>query len=314
MSIRPFTEHDYRPVAAIWNAAYPYKTTADEWRQQDAKRPKHLVLKRYVLEHGGEAVGYGSFQHSEDSFHPQKFWLGPVVAPEQQGRGYGRALFEYLLGELEPYRPTELRDFSREDWTRKNRFLSERGFAEELRSFESRLDVAAFDPAPFAGLEQTLQDKGVEIKTYADLAYDPERDRKIYDLHTTLDLDVPMTGAYTKPTFERFASYHWEDERFVPEGYLVAVAGDDYVGLSELFVSEADDKLHTGLTGVRREQRRKGVALGLKVKGVEFAREYGAPEIKTWNEANNAPMLAINARLGFVRQPANIDFVKKIGG
>ncbi len=314
MTIRPFTENDYGAVADIWNAAYPYKTTADELRRDAAKRPEHLVLKRWLLEQNGNPVGYGSFQHSEDSFHPQKFWLGPTVPPEQQGRGYGRALFEHLLKELVPYRPTELRDFSREDWTRKTHFLQARGFEEELRSFESRLDVATFDPAPFAGLERTLKAKGVEVKTYADLKNDSERDRKIYDLHTTLDQDVPMAGEYTKPTFERFASFHWEDERFVPEGYLVAVAGDEYVGLSELFTSKADAHLHTGLTGVRRAYRRKGVALALKVKGAEFARAFGAPEINTWNETNNVGMLAINERLGFVQQPANIDFVKKLGG
>ncbi|CAN5907718.1 GNAT family N-acetyltransferase [soil metagenome] len=312
-NIRLFTENDYEVVAQLWNAAYPYKTTADELRRETAKRPEHLILKRYVLEQNGSPVGYGSFQHSEDSFHPQKFWLGPVMPPAHQGKGYGKALFEHLLKELEPYKPTELRDFSREDWTRKNRFLSERGFEEESRSFESRLDVAACDLTNFVGLEEALAAQGLEVKTYADLAHDPARNHKIYDLHTTLDLDVPMTGEYTKPTFERFASYHWEDERFVPEGYLVAVAGDEYVGLSELFVSQADDKLHTGLTGVRREQRRKGVALSLKVAGARFAQTFGAPEINTWNESNNAPMLAINERLGFVRQPANIDFVKKIG-
>ena len=311
--IRPFTPHDYETVTSIWNAGYPYKTTAEELRRNDAKRPANIVLKRYLLEVGGETVGFGLFQHSEDSFHPQKFWLRPVVLPEQQSRGYGKRLFEHLLRELEPYQPTEFRDFSREDWTRKNRFLLEQGFAEELRSFESRLDVSTFDPAPFENLEAMLKAKGIELKTYADLAADPERDRKIYDLHITLDRDVPMTGEYTKPTFERFASYHWGDERFVPQGYLVAVAGDKYVGLSELFVSEADDKLHTGLTGVLRAYRGKGVALALKVKGAMFARELGAPEINTWNESNNVGMLHINERLGFVRQPANIEFVKRVG-
>ena len=312
--IRPFTPHDYETVADIWNAAYPYKTTAAELRRNDAKRPTHLVMKRYVLEAAGEPVAYASFQHSEDTFHPHKFWLGPTVLPEQQGKGHGKALFEHLLRELESYCPTELRDFSREDWGRKNRFLTERGFEEELRSFESCLEVAACDLSPFEGLEQTLKAKGFEVKSYADLAQDLERDRKIYHLHTTLSLDVPMTSEYTKPTFERFATYYWEDERFVSEGYLVALKGDEYVGLSELLISKADDKLHTGLTGVLREHRRKGVALGLKVKGVEFARAFGVPEINTWNESNNVGMLAINERLGFVRQPANIDFVRKLGG
>ena len=311
--IRPFTENDYEAVADIWNATYPdYPVTAAEIRKDDEARPDNIEWRRYVLEHNGP-VGFGMFLNSEDTFDPQEFVVTPVVVPEQQGKGYGKALYEHLLRELGVYRPTLLKSWSREDLTRKTRFLQERGFEEKMRSFESRLDVMAFDPAPYAGLEDALKSEGVELKSYADLAADLERDRKIYDLHTTLDSDVPMLGAYTKPTFERFASHHWGDERFLPEAYILAVAGGEYIGLSELSRSQVDATLHTGLTGVLREFRRKGVARAMKFKSIKAAKALSAPEISTWNESNNVGILHINERFGFVKQPASIDFVKKLG-
>ncbi|MCY4118003.1 MAG: hypothetical protein OXF55_14040, partial [Caldilineaceae bacterium] len=45
---------------------------------------------------------------------------------------------------------------------------------------------------------------------------------------------------------------------------------------------------------------------------VEFAREQGFKEIRTWNETNNKVILDINDRMGFVRQPAHIDLVKQM--
>jgi GNAT superfamily N-acetyltransferase len=315
MRIRPFdySDRDYEKMNDIWNAAFPeYKSTPDEIKARDKTQPAHIVLKRYMLELGGRPIAYGVFFNDESAFHPQKFSISPVVLPAYLGCGYGKAVFEHLLKELEPYNPIELSTFSREDFVPRNRFFAERGFVEKMRSFESRLDVAAFDPSPYQGLEEVLAREGILLKSYAELADDPERQQKIYDLHTTIDLDVPRTGEYSKPSFERFAEFHWGDEHFVPETFLLAVKEGAYIGMSELSRSPADARLHTGLTGVLREYRRQGIALALKVKGIQLAKAMAVAEINTWNESNNQGMLAINEKLGFVKQPAAMVLVKTL--
>lgn len=79
-----------------------------------------------------------------------------------------------------------------------------------------------------------------------------------------------------------------------------------------LFHRASDDHLDTGLTGVRRAWRRKGIALALKLRAIAYARSVGAPVIRTENATTNQAMLAINEALGFAKQPAWITFVKKI--
>jgi mycothiol synthase len=73
-------------------------------------------------------------------------------------------------------------------------------------------------------------------------------------------------------------------------------------------------KLATGLTGVRREWRRQGIALALKIAGLHYAREHGYTTVTTSNASNNDPILALNRQLGFVREPWRIHLVKELEG
>lgn len=50
--------------------------------------------------------------------------------------------------------------------------------------------------------------------------------------------------------------------------------------------------------------------MALKLALIEEAKRLGAKSIKTDNDSRNAAMLAINDKLGFVRQPAVLSVVK----
>ena len=67
-----------------------------------------------------------------------------------------------------------------------------------------------------------------------------------------------------------------------------------------------------GLTAVLPPYRRRGIALALKLRGIRYAQAVGCPAILTGSEEHNRPMLTLNARLGFVPQPAWITFEKHL--
>ncbi len=116
-------------------------------------------------------------------------------------------------------------------------------------------------------------------------------------------MDVPLPEPPTKGSFEQFAS-RFDAPGYAAEAHFIAVEGDRYVGLTGFWTSLVEKhKLYTGLTGVVRSHRRKGIATALKLHGVRFAREYGATIIETDNEENN-PMYDLNVRLGFKPVPA----------
>ena len=62
------------------------------------------------------------------------------------------------------------------------------------------------------------------------------------------------------------------------------------------------DFANSGLTGVRQEWRRMGIATALKVSVLRAARERGLKRLITANEENN-PILGINQTLGYKPLP-----------
>ncbi len=310
--IRPFTPEDYPALARIAGAAFPdYPTSAEEKEFGDARRDPKCRLERWLITRDGQPVGYGEYGQRSSSYHPRRFQINVIVQPDSQGLGLGKALYEQVMSALAPLDPLSVRARAREDRARSVRFLHDRGFAEDMRAFESRLDVAAFDPAAWADAGARVAASGVEFRTLRELQDAPGHWQKHYEMAEELAADVPSAEPRTAVEKAVWLSALLKNPGLLPDASLFAVQAGEYVGLTMLKASGGGE-LITGLTGVRRGHRRQGIALALKVKNIAWAKENGYPRIKTWNEANNRGMLGINARLGFVRQPAWLDMVKAL--
>jgi len=309
--IRPFTPEDYPALARIANAAAPdYPSSVAEMEFCDARRDAKCRQGRWLIERDGQAVGFGEYSQRSSSYHPRRFQVNVIVQPDCQSQGLGKALYEQVMSALIPFDPLSVRARTREDRVRSVRFLRDRGFTEDMRSYESRLDLAAFDPALWADAEARVRASGIEFKTLRELEDVPGHWRKHHAMGEALAADVPSAEPRTPVEKSVWLSAVRSNPSLLHDAYLFAVKGGEYVGISMLKSSVASTDLTTGMTGVRREYRRQGIALALKLKTIAWAKQNGYSQIKTWNEANNQGMLGINERLGFVRQPAWLDMVK----
>ena len=93
---------------------------------------------------------------------------------------------------------------------------------------------------------------------------------------------------------------------------LAENADGDWVGMSVLGFQEHTTIGWTNITGVAREYRGQGVALALKVKALETAKARGCTLILTENHEDNAPMRAINKKLGFTPDAPGVTYVKTL--
>ncbi|MBN1963445.1 MAG: GNAT family N-acetyltransferase [Anaerolineae bacterium] len=299
---------DYQAVVAIHNAIFPDTPAAvEDYEEHDARCGPPYKTGRLLAAVDGQVVGMALYAQYAWSYHPQRFYVTVQVMPGWWRRGIGGALYDALLTDLEPFNPAELCCPVREDQADGLDFVARRGYAETFRIAESRLDVRTFDPTPYADLEAELAARGIVIKTLRELAPDPDRDRKLYDLDWELGQDVPGAEIFTRVPFEKWRAETIGAETLLPDAYFIATHGQQYIGMSDLWAERASDMLDTGSTGTRRDYRGLGVATAMKVRGICWAQVNGKSFIKTGNAADNQAMRSINRRLGFVKQPDHID-------
>jgi len=315
MKIIPASPAHYKGIAEVLTSLYPETpTSALEIAEREKRHDPELKFQRWVASESDQVVGMGYYSQSIWFAHPRKFMLWVGVRHEHQRRGIGGRLYETILHALQSFDPIALRATATEDRIRSKRFLEKRGFIEVIRDVRSELDVQSFDQSRFTNLEDRFRARVIEIKTLPELENDPDRNRKLYDLDWELSLSVPgdLAAGIGRRGLDRYVEYAITGPNALPEGFFVAVKGNEYVGLSHILSRQKGVSLYQGLTGVKPQYRRLGLGLALKIRVIAYAKAAGYATILAENDAKNTPMLAMNERLGYVRKPDLITFEKQL--
>jgi GNAT superfamily N-acetyltransferase len=102
-----------------------------------------------------------------------------------------------------------------------------------------------------------------------------------------------------------------------PDGFAIAI--DDATGkvvgyASLIFEPGSTTRAFHDMTAVVRDWRGRGVAASLKRATIGWAIEHGLEWLETGNDVANAPMRALNARLGYRPLPDYIEFRGPLAG
>ncbi len=316
--IRDFNEEDYPIKVSINNIIFPEHPETEEeirfWYESLDKNK--YIFKRYAVDRTSDnkTVAFAYYKHGPEIFHPLKFWFYIMVHPDFQRQGIGTALYNLINQDLEQLNAINLRTWVKEDMEVSVSFVTKRGFFEKMREWESRLDVQKFNLQDFQPYLSSLYQQGLTISTFKEEKENtPGWDYKLYELDNDIFQDVPLPDTYTPESFEEYEKNHLNNPNRIPEAYFIVKDGDKYAGRTSLSTIKASlEKLSQGLTGVRREYRRRGIAMAVKVKAIEWAQKNGYKTIITGNDSENVGMLSINIKLGFQRQPAWITFEKDL--
>jgi GNAT superfamily N-acetyltransferase len=88
--------------------------------------------------------------------------------------------------------------------------------------------------------------------------------------------------------------------------------GDEPVTLARLYSDRDGQRAGALMAATRRDLRGRGLATLAKVESERRAASLGITRILTSNDLDNAPMLAINGKLGFVPAAAAESFTKTL--
>ncbi len=304
---------DFAAWVELSNRIWPdHRTSLEGMEFGERIRPEHILCYRVLARRDGEPVGLGCAAQSEHSYDPRKFSLEVGVLEAHRRQGIGAACYTALLEAVAEHRPNFFTAWARSDHPHAVRFVTRRGFVEVDREYESRLDLRTFNPAAFDDVFAALRATGVVIKTLAELQADPDWEQRLHRLSQELDRYVPSEEEPTEVPFESWRRWTLENPHLNAPTFLVAECNGEYVGMHNLWKSESgDDQLEVGLTAIQPQHRRRGIALALKVRALAWAKAAGVREMRTWNATHNRPMLSINERLGFVKEPAWITFHRR---
>jgi len=318
-TLRPFRPEDREAIVAIGNRDRPphRHSSAEGWKRMDARlNAERIELRLCIADPTDDhAVAYlGIVDLNTTGFKMAdvcEFDLTVAHAHRRQGNGsrlYDRAL-EFAGDRGAKRLITWFREWTEDEPAM--HFLKARGFEELERETPSYLDLTNWDAVPFT------HPLGVDLHlfSYAEVEDTFENRHRLYELQKALIYDIPRRDdqPFTFEPFEDWQKFVLDRPDWRPDLCLLAEAGGEWVG--QCHVMPKMETPHVGmqwLTGVSSSQRGRGLATALKVAAYEHARDSAVTTIITENHEDNAPMLAINRKFGFIPEPAAVSYHKAL--
>ncbi|MFC5847081.1 GNAT family N-acetyltransferase [Deinococcus petrolearius] len=293
---RAFRPADAPAWVALTNAALGQQATPDGLLDADARRDPAEPARRWVWEDAAGLAGVAWLYRF--AFDPPGFLhAGVVVAPARRGRGVGTALWEAVRAAAGG---APLAAAVADDDPGSLAWAQGQGFARHLHRFASTLDLTTFGEAPFTADLERAAAQGV---TFTDLGgADALTLARYLDYFADRLTETPDLAGHPRwPAAQVRASLHLDHDPH-PEWLVLATGpGGEWLGTSALV--RYGLLAYNELTALSPQARGRGLALPLKLEAIRRARAAGLLTMKTNNLSTNAPMLAVNRRLGFAARP-----------
>lgn len=301
-ALRQDDEAGLRAFVEIVNAVTPESPTSlQDIRWADVTYPGCV---RFLAELEGHPVGaasVGRIYVHEASF--ERYWLTLHVRPEARRHGLGAALWTAASVVACEAGKTGLQTAVSEVQTAGVAFLTHRGFEIIGRDKMVQLDLRGLK------LPTVEPPPGIVLTTLADR---PDLETGLHAVAVEAYADIPVTDTLVAAgSFDEFRARDLDRDGIPPEALAIAIdstTGDVVGWASLMFVPGSTTVARHDMTAVGRAWRGRGVATVLKRATIAWAIRRALETLETGNDEANAPMRAINARLGYRPIPDELSF------
>lgn len=177
--------------------------------------------------------------------------------------------------------------------------LLERGFEINQVAPVSRLDLGRPVPDRLRRKADEAAELGLRFASIAQLeaeGYDWKLN--LYQSTAEMRQDMPSAEPITDIPFEHYVKSIADDSLFRRDLMFAMLDEDRIVAYTRVVPSAQNDTVLTGMTGVVRSHRRRGLATALKVFSIDLMVSQGKRFLVTDNDERN-PMYQLNLELGF---------------
>jgi GNAT superfamily N-acetyltransferase len=275
-----------QPTAVINVASYVHRLRT---------LPERARLRQWVAEADGRVVGRADCWLTLFAEQPGSGELQLAVREDQRRRGIGSALYDVAVAYLATLSVDRLLTTFHEN-AAGVRFADARGFVQVRAETESELDPRAVSQRPSG-----------DVRPFSSI--DP---RLAYEIDMEATHDMPATEPFAGMSYEEWEDHVLRHPLFTTEGSFVAFDGSDAAAVSLLTVDHDTGRASSMFTGTRAAYRGRGHAVAVKLASIEWAAANGLTKLVTYNDATNAPMLAINARLGYRFAGRRVEYLKAL--
>ena len=289
LEISPATADDAPAAAALLHVAFEDRVvTAAGIRYRFASAVPEDRQAYWKAERGGELVGWAYAGLEAFAAAANRAFAGVVVHPGHRRRGIGSALWDTASAHLHQIGASHVIAHSRADEDTR-RFVESRGFSLSATVRSSAVDPRELPPPP-------VPPPGIEVVPLSAFSDDPEL---LYVADRESAMDEPGPFELSGMTIESWRRLYWDQPHLDRELGVAAVADARVVASTFVFADRETGRAMNGGTGVVRDHRGRGLGLLVKQHSLARVAAAGITIVIAQNDDTNAPMLAINGRLGY---------------
>jgi GNAT superfamily N-acetyltransferase len=316
---REFRDSDREPWTEERNSQVHelQRGTADEWREWEKLDPPKNLLRVSVdapdgsLAAGGD-IGPGHFPRPDGTL-----FGGVNVMRAHRQKGLGAALLAAIEIEARKAKAPRILAGTSVAFVGSLEWAQKRGYTEIGRRIESYVDVKTFDGRPLQDVVDRVESSGLRLVTVTELLRGRDDAatetfwRELWEAETPMWDDVPWATPTPHWPYEKFRKLVVESGKLVADATIVALDGEKIAAFTTTG-KQGTDRGYTWMTGTGRDYRGRGLATAIKVKMLAAAKVAGLRALLTTNDEPNKAMRGINAKLGYVMLPANVELEKKL--
>lgn len=314
--------NDYEQIANLINMfnkeLHRDTVTAIELQKDDQNIPSKNNLS---LNESNQLIGFGrhrivAIDGKDNIIGYAVGWRAPwtdagticsilIVDPKFQNKGIGTALLNDLEAWCNEINADLLISEAPDHLNESVLFVEKNGYKKERHVWQSTLDLSQFNEKNLEDLRVGL--KEIRIEKLIDVEYDAVI-KSLYELfkQTVKDNPAMSDDENSLPTLDDWASECLADSNHV----YIANRDNRIIGMTILIPKE-NGELYNEWTGVDKEFRGQKIALALKLKSIEGAKNDNFHKMRTDNDSLNEGIIKLNQKLGYIPVPGGHFVVSK---